>query len=200
MFLFYLLKDTPKRWLPFFAVSCSLSFFIRFGNTRLWPAFILLCALIILHMNLLNKSKVKFKPLYFNTALILLVVLIFPYKLLSEINKDKLDKSNLMANFVKERTKEYDTILAYPGDPGLYCLAKRRPASKFYFLAPWLASPEIINTVVRDIKIHKPKMIILRQDFENDQSFSAIHEAIRARYQQYKGREDLSQYAIYELN
>jgi hypothetical protein len=105
-----------------------------------------------------------------------------------------------MANFVKERTKVYDTILAYQGDPGLYCLAERRPASKFYFLAPWLASPEIINTVVRDIKMQKPKMIILRQDFENDHSFNAIHEEIRARYQKYKGREDLSRYAIYELN
>jgi hypothetical protein len=152
-----------------------------------------------MHINLLDKELVKFKASHIKGFFILLLLLIFPFKFFNEIKKSGLDKSNQMANFILEHSSPTDSILAYPGDPGLYCLTKRQPASRFYFLAPWLASEEILNTVVRDIRTNKPKLIVLRKDFEADLNFLPIHQEIWSQYEIHGGEEGLSQYSIYQL-
>ena len=185
--------------MPLFALSCSVSFFVRFGNTRLWPAFIVLLALLLLYFRGNHSSFKKWDSYYLRGGMALLLLLAFPYKLHGEYQKSHLDESHHVAQFLMENTKSHESILVYPGEPILHCLSFRKPGSKYYFISPWFVSDKVLDTIVRDIQVKKPTLILIRNDFVKDNTYQKVFDVINKRYFIDQGKPEINQYIVYRL-
>lgn len=199
MFATWLLHDSWKKWLPLFALSCSLSFFVRFGNSRLWPAFIILLILILIEFNKNHQLIKKINMTYLKLVTILVIFLAFPYKLYGEYQKSKSDQSHHVAQFLRDHTDAHDSVIIYPGEPTLHCLSHRKPGSKYYFVLPWFVSEKVLETIAHDIVNKKPKLILIKNDFVKDNTYQKIFDVI---YNHYKIKQDMPEidhYLVYQL-
>lgn len=196
----YAFKNSWKKWLPLFALSCSLSFFVRFGNTRLWPAFIVLLALLLIYLKNNHSSLKKMNDRYLRVGMIVLLLLAFPYKLYGEYQKSRFDESHHVAQFLMTHTKPHESILIYPGEPILHCLSFRKPSSKYYFISPWFVSDKVLETIARDIQIKKPKLILIRNDFVKDSTFQKVFDVINEHYLVNQDKPEINQYIVYRLS
>ncbi|MBV9170977.1 MAG: hypothetical protein JOZ81_12930 [Chloroflexi bacterium] len=66
---------------------------------------------------------------------------------------------------VQATTEPQDVIWAAPNEPLVYLQADRRPASTYAYYQPWLAdSPSIAEALLRDLKTHRPPVIVFISD------------------------------------
>jgi hypothetical protein len=180
----YLTRKSEKRYLAFFALSCSLPFFIRFGNTRLWPAFVALCALIFIY----SKKNLKDDTFLFNKWIpikyltVIALIALMPYRFYLEWKKTVPYKPDQLAEYVHKKTGLNDQVVILPGRAIDYCLINRIPATKYYFIQPWFENELMKSTIVQDIAREKASLLAVRKEFELNPAYKNINETIKKYY------------------
>ena len=180
----YLTRSSQSRYLAFFALACSLPFFIRFGNTRLWPAFVVLCALIFIfsEKNLKKDAFLfnKWMPIKYLTVIALIALM--PYRFYLDWKETTPYKSDQLAEYIHKKTGLNDQIMILPGRAIDYCLINRIPATKYYFIQPWFENESMKNTIVLDIARKKATLLAIRKEFELNPDYKNINETIKKYY------------------
>ncbi len=180
----YLTRKSEKRYLAFFALSCSLPFFIRFGNTRLWPAFVVLCALIFIYSkkNLKDDTFIfnKWIPIKYLTVIALIALM--PYRFYLDWKKTVPYKPDQLAEYIHKKSGLNDKVMILPGRAIDYCLINRIPATKYYFIQPWFENELMKSTIVQDIVREKASLLAVRKEFELNPAYKNINETIKKYY------------------
>jgi hypothetical protein len=180
----YLTRKSKKRYLAFFALSCSLPFFIRYGNTRLWPAFVVLSALIFIF----SKKSLKEDTFLFNQWIsikylaVITLIALMPYRFYLDWKKTIPYKPDLLAEYIHKKTRLNDQVMILPGRAIDYCLINRIPATKYYFIQPWFENDLMKSTIVQDIAREKASLLAVRKEFELNPAYKNINETIKKYY------------------
>jgi hypothetical protein len=138
-----------RAWVLAWAVSAALPFFGRMDAFRLWPSVILM--LTYLASRLGPAGGVR-------TLVPLLVVATVGLRGLSPPRDfARLDE-------IRSRVDKYvavgESIWVGPFDPNVYCVTKRRSASRYYFILPWVAKPGVREALLSDIERNRPTLIL----------------------------------------
>ena len=138
-------------WLVFWFVAMASPAFARMDAFRLWPS---TAAMLVLIARAApgNGPVARLPAIAF--ALIAFYMLLKTYPLSSSANFK-------VSNAIVSATSPEDHIWVGPFDPLAYCLAQRRPASRYYFLTPWTAKAEVRREIMADIARTAPKLVIL---------------------------------------
>lgn len=65
-----------------------------------------------------------------------------------------------VAAAVERSTAPGDRVWAGPYAPWVYCLSGRQPASRYYFIVPWTAKPEVRQALMADLRRSPPKIFV----------------------------------------
>jgi len=176
----YQFATTKKhKWLILFALSCSATFFIRYGNFRLWPAFVVLLGLLFISKpKKLFHSKNSGCIMY--VILLLAILLTVPYRLIYQFNSNNTEKYQHIVDVIKKETTNDQRVLIYPFDPNAYCLSERLPASKHYFMMPWTINDDVVKDIIDDINSKKAKLIVVTTRFTETENL--MMQSIQSNY------------------
>jgi hypothetical protein len=179
----YLTRKNHKTYLAFFAIACSLPFFIRFGNTRLWPAFVILCALIFIYKKDTTPDRFLFGSKYSVKywGVILLITLI-PYRFYKEWKNSLPYHTDPLLAYIDSRFDYHESLIFLPGSAVDYCLTHHIPATKYYFIQPWFEDEAMKKTISNDIGSKKAISIIIRKEFERNPNYLDINKVINDYY------------------
>ena len=102
-----------------------------------------------------------------------------------------------MPRTVAAMTRRDDRIWVGPFDPLPYCLAQRQPASRYYFIVPWTAKPEIRRRIVDDIADAAPELIVIENQgvFGLGRVLPELSDTIAKNYHLSRSYEGLEFYA-----
>jgi hypothetical protein len=123
----------------------------RMDAFRLWPS---MAAMLVLIAEKTPDTSPAPRVWSIATTVVGLFVLITTYP------RTSLEIINI-SRTVATMTHPDDRIWVGPYDPLPYCLARRQPASRYYFVLPWTAKPEVRRQVVDDIAAASPKLIVI---------------------------------------
>lgn len=138
-------------WLIFWFASMALSAAGRMDAFRLWPS--TAAMLVLIAQAAPDKGlAARGSALAFASLAMLTLFRAFP-----------ADSSVILAasDRVASATSDKDLIWIGPSNPMVYCLANRRPASRYYFILPWTAKATVRQQIVADITRRAPKLLVL---------------------------------------
>lgn len=142
-------KTGKQYWLCVWLIIAALPFFGRMDAFRLWPSTMMGLAYLFMNMEMaVNSRSLRF-------GMIALPLLIFSVELPVKMAFDRS-----IAMEVVRYTSADDTIWVGPFKPNVYCISQRKPASRFYFLLPWIMKPGVETAVLRDFSQNPPRMIV----------------------------------------
>jgi MFS family permease len=136
-------------WALAWIVAMAAPFFGRMDPFRLWPAM----AVIILVLALHGADRGRWERLapYGLAALAVAVVLVS--------HPHPMTRATREARLIVAHSAAGDAVWVAPFNPSLYCLADRRPASKYYFVLPWTRKADVLAQVGRDLVQNRPQLI-----------------------------------------
>lgn len=137
-------------------ITMALAFFGQKNEFRLWPSAAAALAIIAWSSRseawpAWARAAVLGAPLALATLLASAALRHLPPRHLS---------IETVALEVRQMSAPGETVWVGPFDPFIYCMAQRRPASRYYFLLPWTAKPEVRREVLRDIEAKRPIIVI----------------------------------------
>lgn len=140
------------------AAVAALPFLLRMDAFRLWPAYVL--ALSVLASAWIPRRD-HGRTAAWGAGLICGVYLVFrPFG-----GWETFREYDAVVDHVVAHASAADTIWAGPHDPNVYCLAHRRPASRFYFILPWTATPEVRHELAAQLAFRPPAVIVDRGEW-----------------------------------
>jgi hypothetical protein len=146
---FHAWKTGKHYWMCLWLVIAALPFFGRMDAFRLWPSTMTGLAYLFMNMEMaVNRCALRF-------GMIALPLLIFSMEMPVKMT---LDRS--IAEKVVRYTRADETIWVGPFKPNVYCISQRKPASRFYFLLPWIVKPGVESAVLWDFSQNPPRMIV----------------------------------------
>jgi hypothetical protein len=156
----------------------------RMDAFRLWPS---MAAVLVLIAEAAPDASLAPRGLPIATAAMGLLVLITTYP---QTSSEIINISRTVAAM----TRPDDRIWVGPYDPLPYCLAQRQPASRYYFILPWTAKPEVRRQIIDDIADASPKLIVIedRGVFGLGRLLPELRNTIAKNYhpsRSYEGRE-----------
>ena len=147
-------KKPLVKELLLLALAAALPTLTRIDLFRLWPAFIMLFMSNVILLQDRWKPLVVTLPL---TFLMLLVMLLMPYYKMTA----SMTSYASLIQAVRRHTQPDDLIWVGPYDPVIYGLTQRTPASRYYFILPWTAKPEVVSELLADLKTKQPVLMIV---------------------------------------
>jgi hypothetical protein len=138
-----------NHWLLLLAITAAVPFFGRMDAFRLWPS----TALVL--TTIWNARGARSGALGWALALSMLGLgwLGFnsPYSF-SPVQR-------IVAG-VERYSTPAERIWVAPFSPNVYCLSGRSPASRYYFVLPWIAKPDMQAELMRDLRARPPALIV----------------------------------------
>lgn len=143
------LQERETLWVLGWVMAVALPFFGRMDGFRLWPSTLL----ILTYLFSRRSGSVK-------------LIGIAPFLVAAVAGAATMDRPE---NFewierINQRIKKYagqtGTIWVGPYEPDVYCVSKRAPAAKYYFILPWILKPGVPQELVKEISDHKPQLIV----------------------------------------
>ena len=86
----------------------------------------------------------------------------------------------VLKNRIQKLTSSNQTILVFSFDPMVYCYSERRPASRFYFITPWIYNKKLLNELTQ--KIQKKNAQLILEDRTLKDFYPAIYKAVDKEY------------------
>lgn len=168
-------KRQWKLWIPLWALAASLPFFGRMDLFRLWPSTMLLVTCIfILSGNSLVMRTTSWAMVCFSLVGALLVP---PHY------KDDFSKIIQISKTIQAIIPEDNTIWVAPFEPNIYCFTQKESVSRYYFILPWIAKPEVQEEILGSLKHNKPYLIVvLKNSYSLENLVPGIAHLIQQRY------------------
>ncbi len=123
-------------------------------------------------------------------VLVLSIISIVNYKYILNQNFDGI---KMISHIIQSKTGENESIWIGPHEANIYCLSKRMPSSKYFFLLPWISRPEVTRTLSEDLaKNDRPGCIVDVSRFNNETEYNL--ELIFPEFREIKkGYEDIQE-------
>ncbi|GAB4298126.1 MAG: hypothetical protein Kow0090_13490 [Myxococcota bacterium] len=150
--------DRRVRNILIIAVSAFLPFFFRMDAFRLLPAFVLLFL-----ANVFLWVEGGFSKKAFTLAAVFTLFASLAFRPFSYWGS--FDDYGKLIKTIEESSLEGAKIWVGPHDPVVYCITRREPASRFFFILPWTAKEVVKKELVADFELKKPALIIDRTDW-----------------------------------
>jgi hypothetical protein len=129
-----------RLWLIVWFAAMALPFFGRMDAFRLWPS----TAAMLVLLARANHAGFPARAAGLATACIALIAIL--------LNRPAtFPESADVSNDIAAMTAADDRVWTGPFNPLRYCLAQRRPASRYYFILPWTAKAQIRREIAADI-------------------------------------------------
>jgi hypothetical protein len=162
------------RYYVLWTIALALPFFVRMDVFRLWPS---LVTLLLFLLARLRSSATDTEPQTSCHAfpdawptprrrmgailtMPLLIAFLASVGLVVQDRWKDYDALQRVADRVRTLVKPDQAIWAVPFTPGIYCLADRPSATRFYFILPWLAKPEVQRETIATLERHPPVLIV----------------------------------------
>ncbi len=160
-------------------------------------AFKFLPALAVILLFLTNNPY--FKKLR-NRVVLIGVFSLFSILHYTDILSQDFDSIKMVSTAVQVKSSPKDSIWVGPHEANIYCLSHRRPASKYFFLLPWINKPEVLITLGEDLVKRDPPVCIvdvskfnMATTYRLEDMIPEFPEIIR----DYKDRQEISGAVIY---
>ena len=136
-------------WVSMWAVATAVPFLGRMDAFRLWPSAMLMVTYLL----------IRLRPRGRLVALLSLL-LVTSVGAWATPTPHTFSRVDAMRRRVEKHVGESESIWVGPFDPVVYCATKRRSASKYYFILPWLTKPGVRETLLAQLETDRPRLII----------------------------------------
>ncbi|MCX7957849.1 MAG: hypothetical protein N3B13_02250 [Deltaproteobacteria bacterium] len=178
----YMRLPYPNEYYQF-AVILSLFIIIISGFVRkAVPLFDFLSLLSLMVVGIVRMDAFKLLPFFTvlvnvlsrkgvmstlkNNSLILILLSCVSVCLYKDIIVQRFDGIKAISYTIEAKTDSKDSIWVGPHEANIYCLSRRRPSSKYFFLLPWINRPEVLMTLSEDlIKRDPPACLVDVSEF-----------------------------------
>lgn len=138
--------ETIRREIPFYKFVIILSLLLpgifRMDAFKLLPFFTLLLVFL---------ARGEYVRGIRNLPLILLLLSIASVYQYRFILNQNFDGIKMISYYIQSAVPPEESIWVGPHEANIYCISHRRPASKYYFILPWIARPEVVQDIVEDL-------------------------------------------------
>ncbi len=160
------LNRAERIWALCWLLTAALAYFGRKEEFRLWPSAAAALAMLSWEAGLVAAMpSLTLRTL--GAGLVAIATLVAGVTALQHLPM-RHSQVESIAVALRRVTRPQDEVWAGPFTPFIYCLAQRRPASRYYFVLPWTAKPEVRGEIVRDILAKRPVIVIDRSVFAFD--------------------------------
>jgi hypothetical protein len=165
--------ENKQTWVAVWMLLAALSFFARMDAFRLWPS------------TLMGMTYLFFAPprqygrLAMSSMAAAALVILFLARLPPGFGSEEA-----ISQRVARLSSVTDPIWVGPFKPDIYCISHRIPASRYYFMLPWIATSGAKAELASDL-YHRPPRVIVdvsNETFSLAQIAPQIRDLINARY------------------
>ncbi len=96
-----------------------------------------------------------------NTTFVMVMLSLMSLWHYREILEQRFDQIKAISYTIEAKTGPQESIWVGPHEANIYCLSKRRPSSKYFFLLPWINKPEVLLTLGEDLTRRDPPACIV---------------------------------------
>lgn len=143
-----------RAWFVALVIAMGLQAFGRMEPFRLWPS---MAAMLVLLAHTPIGPKIAARAIAAAAAAIALIATLYRFP-------QPVGDFQATAEAIAAMTSPSDRVWVGPGKPLGYCLAQRRPSSRYYFIMPWTAKPEVTAQILHDVALPTTKLIVLFED------------------------------------
>lgn len=168
--------ETIKREIPFYKFIVVLSLLLP-GIFRM-DAFKLLPFFTLLLVFLAREKYVRgIRNLFIFLILLLLLSFgsVYQYRFILNQNFDSM---KIISYYIQSAVPPEESIWVGPHEANIYCISHRRAASKYYFILPWIARPEVVQDIVEDLRGEDAPRCIVDVSQFNDASTRGLETVL----------------------
>lgn len=180
----YMRFPYPNEYYQFILLGSLLIATIYFFIKRIVSIYEFLSIFCLLTMGMVRMDAFKMLPLFTtfifvftrkdtfslikNKFLITIFLSILSIRQYGEISNQDFEQIKAISYTIETKTTQNDSIWVGPHEANIYCISKRRPASKYFFILPWINRPEVLSVLNEDlINNDPPRCIIDVSKFNN---------------------------------
>ncbi|WP_417069632.1 hypothetical protein [Niveibacterium terrae] len=139
-----------RAWFTALALAASVTFFARPDAFRLWPAMAMMMTVAVSCAGPALRSRLIYACL---AALAVPLAWERP-----------VTGSYAWVHGIVESVRRYagpdEPIWVAPFAPNVYCLSSNPPASRYYFVLPWTAKPQVQQQIMEDLQAKPPRIVV----------------------------------------
>ncbi len=163
-----------QPWVVPVLLGAALSFLGRMDAFRLWPSTMMGFAYLFTCAGPAPRARL----VWITGSIALLVVA-------TQVKPEQgFRREQAIADTVTRLSQPDDRIWVAPFLPNVYCLAGRRPASRYYFILPWTLRPDVRRRLLDELRMHPPRVLVdaSNAQFALDRMLPEIRPLLEAEY------------------
>lgn len=143
-----------RGWFAALALAAAVTYFGRSDAFRLWPAMAMMMVVALSCSGPFLRERTIGLGLCVGVAtMVALLAYDWP-------GKRSYDWVNQVVAQVRLHARSGESIWVAPFAPSVYCVADNPPASRYYFVLPWTAKPEVQQQIMDGLQASPPRIVV----------------------------------------